>query len=138
VAAQVLEIPAADLVIEDGQIFARANPARKLAISDVAMGYLLPEGAIGGPVIGRGSFIPAGITGLDKETGQGDCPAPFWTYGTQVADIEVDTKTGEITVLKVTAAYEVGKVINPAMCKGQVRAALSRDWGRRCTNTRPQ
>jgi CO/xanthine dehydrogenase Mo-binding subunit len=129
VAAQVLEIPAADLVIEDGQIFARANPARKLAISDVAMGYLLPEGAIGGPVIGRGSFIPAGITGLDKETGQGDCPAPFWTYGTQVADIEVDTKTGEITVLKVTAAYEVGKVINPAMCKGQVQGGIVQGLG---------
>jgi len=129
VAAQVLDIPAADLVIEDGQIFARANPARKLAVSDVAMGYLLPEGAIGGPVIGRGSFIPAGITGLDKETGQGDCPAPFWTYGTQVADIELDTGTGEITVHKVTAAYEVGKVINPAMCKGQVQGGIVQGLG---------
>lgn len=129
VAAQVLDIPAAELVIEDGQIFPPSNPARKLAVSDIAMGYLLPEGAIGGPVIGRGSFIPAGITGLDKDTGQGDKPAAFWTYGTQVADIEVDTRTGEITVLKVTAAYEVGKVINPAMAKGQVQGGIVQGLG---------
>jgi CO/xanthine dehydrogenase Mo-binding subunit len=129
VAARVLELPAESLTIEAGNIFPVANPGRKLAVRDVAMGYLLPEGAIGGPVIGRGAFIPAGLTGLDKETGQGECPAPFWTYGTQVADIEVDTQTGEITVLKVTAAYEVGKIINPAMCKGQVQGGIVQGLG---------
>lgn len=129
VAARVLDLPVDSLVIENGNIFPAANPGRKLAVSDIAMGYLLPEGAIGGPVIGRGAFIPAGMTGLDKETGQGERPAPFWTYGTQVADIEVDTKTGEITVLKVTAAYEVGKIINPAMCKGQVQGGIVQGLG---------
>ncbi len=129
VAAQVLAVPAEDLAIADGQIYVTAAPARKIAVKDIAMGYLLPEGAIGGPVIGRGAFIPAGITGLDRETGQGDCPAPFWTYGTQIADIEVDVKTGEITVLKVTAAYEIGKIINPAMAKGQVQGGIVQGLG---------
>ncbi|HWQ60676.1 MAG TPA: xanthine dehydrogenase family protein molybdopterin-binding subunit, partial [Negativicutes bacterium] len=129
VAARVLAVPAEDLAIADGQIYVSSAPVRNLAVSDVAMGYLLPEGAIGGPVIGRGAFIPAGITGLDRETGQGDCPAPFWTYGTQVADIEVDVKTGEITVLKVTAAYEIGKIINPAMATGQVQGGIVQGLG---------
>lgn len=129
VAAQVLGVPAEDLAIADGYVYASADSARKLAVKDIAMGYLLPEGAIGGPVIGRGAFIPAGITGLDRETGQGDCPAPFWTYGTQVADIEVDVRTGEITVLKVTAAYEIGKIINPAMAKGQVQGGIVQGLG---------
>ncbi len=129
IAARVLAVPAEDLAIADGQIHVVADPTRKLAVSDVAMGYLLPEGAIGGPVIGRGSFIPAGITGLDRETGQGECPAPFWTYGTQVADIEVDVTTGEITVLKVTAAYEIGKIINPAMAVGQVQGGIVQGLG---------
>jgi len=129
VAEQVLAVPAAELAIEAGQIFPRTDPSRALAVSDIAMGYLLPGGAIGGPVIGRGAFIPAGITGLDQETGQGERPAPFWTYGTQVADVEVDTRTGEITVLKVTAAYEVGKVINPAMAEGQVQGGIVQGLG---------
>lgn len=129
VAARVLDAPADALAIEGGAVFVAADPARRLAVSDIAMGYLLPDGAVGGPVIGRGAFVPAGITGLDKESGQGERPAPFWTYGTQVADIEVDTRTGEITVLKVTAAYEVGKVVNPAMCEGQVQGGIVQGLG---------
>jgi CO/xanthine dehydrogenase Mo-binding subunit len=124
VASQVFSIEAQSLSIKNGYVYPVYDEQKKLALKEIAMGYLLPNGAIGGPVIGRGSFIPSGITGLDKETGQGERPAPFWTFGTQVADIEVDTQTGEITVLKVTAAYEVGKVINPELCKGQVQGGI--------------
>lgn len=116
---------AIDLIdIKDGYIFSKFNPFKKLPLSDIVMGYLMPNGAVGGPVIGRGAFIPSGLTGLDQETGQGERPAVFFTFGTQAADIEVDTQTGEIKVLKVTAAYEVGKVVNPALCKGQVQGGI--------------
>ncbi|WP_066238338.1 xanthine dehydrogenase family protein molybdopterin-binding subunit [Anaerosporomusa subterranea] len=116
---------AVDLVdIKEGFIFSKFNPANKLPLSDIVMGYLMPNGAVGGPVIGRGAFIPSGLTGLDRETGQGERPAVFFTFGTQAADIEVDTLTGEIKVLKVSAAYEVGKVVNPALCKAQVQGGI--------------
>lgn len=129
VAAQIFGVDSSAVSIEDGFAFPTYEPGRKLPVADMAMGYLLPHGAIGGPVIGRGSFIPAGITGLDEETGQGERPAVFYTFGTQVADIEVDIQTGEIKVLKVTAAYEVGKVINPEMCKAQVQGGIVQGLG---------
>jgi CO/xanthine dehydrogenase Mo-binding subunit len=92
------------------------------------MGYLTEKGAIGAPVVGRGKFVPSGLTGLDKETGQekdgGRGPAPFYTFGTQVTDIEMDTETGGITVKRITGAYEVGKVINREMCIAQVQGGI--------------
>ncbi len=55
----------------------------------------------------------------DEEAGQGN---PYFTYvyGCQVAEVEVDTATGQIEILKITAAHEVGKSINPACLKGQI------------------
>jgi len=37
-----------------------------------------------------------------------------------VAEVEVDTETGEVKVLKLVQAFEVGKAINPLLCKGQI------------------
>lgn len=124
VAAQIFCVEPEGVDINNGFAFPVHNPIKRISVADIVMGYLSPNGAIGGPVIGRGFFIPPGITGLDRETGQGEHPAPFWTYGTQIADIEVDTDTGEITVIKVTAAYEVGTVINPALCTGQIQGGI--------------
>ena len=55
----------------------------------------------------------------DEETGQG---APYFTYvyGCQIAEVEVDTGTGQIDVLNMSAAHDVGKAINPANVKGQI------------------
>jgi CO/xanthine dehydrogenase Mo-binding subunit len=84
------------------------------------MGYMFPNGnAIGGPVIGRGSYVAEGLTNLDPETGQG-LPALNWTYGAHAVDIEIDPATGEIDILKIASAFDVGKVINEDLCRGQV------------------
>jgi CO/xanthine dehydrogenase Mo-binding subunit len=128
VGAQVLGVKLEDVDIKNGFAYEKNNPGHRIAVADIAMGFLTDKGAIGAPVIGRGQFVPEGLTGLDKETGQvvggGKGPAPFYTFGTQVADIEVDTETGEITVKKITAAYEVGQVINREMCVGQVQGGI--------------
>lgn len=115
--------------LKDGFACLKYQSDKKIAIKEIAVGYILPNGAIGGPVVGKGSFIPSGVTGLDRETGQGERPGAFWTFGTQVVDIEVDKNTGDIEVLKVTAAYEVGKVIHPELCKGQVHGGIIQGLG---------
>ena len=124
----VLGVAADSVELRDGFAYEKNNPDNRVAVKDIAMGVLLPQGAVGAPVVGRGQFIPAGLTGLDPETGQetegGKGPAPFYTFGAQVADIEVDTETGEIVVKKITAAYEVGRVINQAMCVAQVQGGI--------------
>ena len=128
VGAAVLGAGRSQVAIKDGFVYEKTNPESKVAVTDIAMGTLTAKGAVGAPVIGRGQFIPEGLTGLDPETGQetegGKGPAPFYTFGTQTADIEVDVETGKIVVNKITAAYEVGQVINQAMCIGQVQGGI--------------
>ena len=55
----------------------------------------------------------------DEEKGEGD---PYFTYvyGCDVAEVEVDTETGRVNVLKVWADHDVGKAINPAAVRGQI------------------
>ena len=64
----------------------------------------------------------------DEEKGQG---RPYFTYvyGCQIAELEVDTATGEIDVLKISAAHDVGKAINPANVRGQIYGGVMMGLG---------
>ncbi|HDS29279.1 MAG TPA: xanthine dehydrogenase family protein molybdopterin-binding subunit, partial [Candidatus Acetothermia bacterium] len=84
--------------------------------------------SIGGPVIGHGRCIATGLTHLDPDTGQG-LPAQFWTYGAHAVEIEVDTSTGEIEILKIVTAIDAGKVLNPLLCRGQVAGGVVQGIG---------
>ncbi len=79
-------------------------------------------------MIGHGRYIATGLTHLDLETGQGR-PAQFWTYGAHAVEIEVDTETGEVEVLKVATALDAGKVLNPLQCRGQVVGGVVQGLG---------
>jgi len=68
--------------------------------------------------IGSGWFNPP-TTGLDPATGAGD-PYGSYAFATQVAEVEVDTGTGEVRVLQIVAAHDVGKIINRMYCEGQI------------------
>ncbi len=57
-----------------------------------------------------GTYIADGLTNLDPETGQ--VPCLVWTFGAHAVDIEIDVETGNIDVLKVVSAFDVGQVIN--------------------------
>jgi CO/xanthine dehydrogenase Mo-binding subunit len=120
VAAQALGVEKGALETGDGRVFVREAPERGLDYKQIVMGYMFPNGnSIGGPVIGRGSYVAEGLTNLDLETGQG-LPALNWTYGAHAVDIEVDTATGEIDILRIVSAFDVGMVINEDLCRGQV------------------
>ncbi len=120
VAAEALNVKPDALEVKDGVVFVKEDPLLALDYTDVVMGYKFDNGnSIGGPVIGRGSYIAEGLTNLDPETGQG-LPALNWTYGAHAVEIEVDTRTGDIEILKLVSAFDVGKVINEDLCRGQV------------------
>src|SRR5512138_3639037 len=90
--------------------------------------YGLPKpdgsGWSGGPIIGRGSFMPNDVTGLDPETGQGDQAVVHYTTGAQAVELEVDLDTGRIEIIKGAAAFDVGRAINPDMVKAQMEGGL--------------
>lgn len=64
----------------------------------------------------------------DEETGHGD--AYFtWVYGCQAVEIEVEPRTGRVTLLNLVAAHDVGRAINPHMVKGQFFGGLATGAG---------
>ena len=65
---------------------------------------------------------------VDPVTNQGDAYS-MYIYATQVADVEVDTETGEVTVIRVCAAHDVGKAINPMLVEQQIEGAVTQGMG---------
>jgi len=64
----------------------------------------------------------------DFEKGYGNISATY-AFGTQGAEVEVDTETGEVKILRMAAAHDVGKVLNPPGLKGQIYGALAQGIG---------
>jgi CO/xanthine dehydrogenase Mo-binding subunit len=71
------------------------------------------------PVMGHGYFVPSGLQNPDAETGQGNAAAD-WTFGCAGAEVAVDTRTGEITVLRLINVIDAGTIINPHNAREQV------------------
>jgi CO/xanthine dehydrogenase Mo-binding subunit len=129
VAAQVLHAPVEQLECGDGKVWVRGRPERALDYSQIVLGYTYPDGtSIGGPVLGKGRYIAQGLTNLDPETGQG-LPALNWTYGAHAVELELDTDTGHVRVLKFASAFDVGKVLNRQQCKTQVVGGVVQGLG---------
>ncbi len=129
VAAQALRASAIDLEHDDERVYVRHDPEQSVTFRQLAVGYPFPDGrSIGGPLIGVGRYIAQGLTNLDKETGQG-LPALDWTYGAHGVIVEVHPETGEYNVLKVASVFDVGKVINPEVVRGQAIGGMIQGLG---------
>ena len=129
IASLALSLPVEDIVCRDGYAFPKAEPNRRLPYASLSLGYTFPNGnSVGGPVIGRGRTIARGLTHLDPDTGQG-LPAQFWTYGAHAVELEVDTHTGEVTIVRIATALDAGKVLNPMLCRGQVIGGVIQGLG---------
>ncbi|GFP41473.1 hypothetical protein HKBW3C_00598, partial [Candidatus Hakubella thermalkaliphila] len=115
-----------DLYLEDGQVICFTNPALRVELKSVVInGVRMPDGRLeGGPIMGRGMFVPPDVTGVDPETGQGDKPVVHFTTGAQAVEVEVDVETGVVKVLRGAAAFDVGKAINPLLVKRQMEGGL--------------
>jgi CO/xanthine dehydrogenase Mo-binding subunit len=132
-AAQLLGMPENALTIADGRVFVAREPERGLSLDQVATCGILPDGrGIRGPILGYGYYTAEGLTNLDPETGQG-LPALVWTFGAQGAEVEVDPETGEVRVLKVVTALDVGKALNPLLVKGQIYGGTVQALGQALT-----
>ena len=64
----------------------------------------------------------------DWEKGMGNMSSTY-VYGTQGAEVEVDTETGEVKILRLAAVHDVGRVLNPQALKGQMYGALAQGVG---------
>ncbi len=67
----------------------------------------------------------ASVPTTDYAPATGEClPHLSYSYGAQAADVEVDVETGEVEILRLCAATDVGKVIHPANVFGQVAGGV--------------
>jgi CO/xanthine dehydrogenase Mo-binding subunit len=126
IVAEAWEESPEDLDIVNGVVISfkseREIPLKELVI------YGLPkpdgQGWRGGPVVGRGNFMPTYVTGLDKETGQGERAVVHYTTGAQAVELEVDLDTGQIEILRGVSTFDVGKAINPELVKAQMEGGF--------------
>ena len=96
------------------------NGEHSILLSD-----LLPR-TKGDVLVGEGTFDPP-TTKLD-ENGQG---SPYATYGfgAHIAEVEVDLKLGTTRVLRLAAAHDVGKTVNPTQVEGQIQGGVAQGLG---------
>ena len=77
--------------------------------------------------LGHGWFNPD-TTGLNPDTGQGR-PYATYAFATQIAEVAVDTESGEIEVIRIVAAHDVGQAINPVNIEGQIEGGCTMGLG---------
>ncbi|MCW5774269.1 MAG: xanthine dehydrogenase family protein, partial [Rhodospirillaceae bacterium] len=111
----------ATIDIDAGTLAIRDGDARRLV--DLAA---LPADANGDVLAGEGTFDPP-TQKLDAN-GQG---VPYATYGfaAQIAEVEVDTELGTVKVLRIAAAHDVGRAVNPTQVEGQVHGGVAQGLG---------
>jgi len=128
-ASQLLKVPKEKLKVADEKVFVRDKPENNIPLANLATAGVFPDGrGIGGPVLGYGVYTAEKLTNLDPETGQG-FPSLVWTFGAQGAEVEVDVETGDVRVLKIVSAFDVGKTINPLLVKGQIYGGIVQGIG---------
>jgi len=86
----------------------------------------LPLDEHGYVITAEETFDPP-ITPLD-ENGQGN-PYAVFGFGAHLAEVEVDTELGTVRVLRVTAAHDVGRAINPTLIEGQIEGGVAQGLG---------
>ncbi len=115
-AAEELEAAVDDLVLDGrGGIHVAGSPDRRRDIADLASRAQFQYGRT---ISGRGAYMKP-KSDVDPETGAMD-PDSTQAYACTVAEVEVDTETGEVAVLSIRSAYEVGRQVNPTLVHGQI------------------
>ena len=122
--AQTVEAKPADMEIKDGRIFVKGSLEEGLSVKEAIRAHY----GKGLPLSGRGRFVDDIPRDLDPATGYGDT-FPVYSYSCIVATVKVNPKTGDITVLRLVSANDLGQVINRLGAEGQVEGALLQGLG---------
>ncbi|TWJ14185.1 xanthine dehydrogenase family protein molybdopterin-binding subunit [Geobacter argillaceus] len=121
VAAELLKADPDTIEFRDRKVFVREAPERLLRFRDLAR-QTVAWGS-GTTVIGQGSWGQS-IPPLNFETGEGDAGGAY-SFGTQAAWVEVDTRTGKVTVPRMVVAHDLGFALNPLAVEGQHEGSIA-------------
>jgi CO/xanthine dehydrogenase Mo-binding subunit len=124
-ASPMLEGKKGDLAFADGKVFLKDHPGMALPLGEVVRRKLGADGTVRGDA----SYTYELAKDLDLETGHSDNASAFYMYATQAAEVAVDEETGRVRVLRMSAAHDVGKAINPLNCAAQIEGGLAMGIG---------
>ncbi len=110
-----IQFGAAELVVDDGGVVHRVDLSR-----------MAPNHADGSVLNGHGTFDPP-TEPLDAN-GQG-LPYATYGFGAHIAEVEVDVELGVVRVLRIAAAHDVGRAINPIQVEGQIHGGIAQGLG---------
>ena len=108
--ALIWETSAEQIDFADGAFSHRANPEQQFSFKELAARLL----ETGGPVIGSATVSPKGV-------------GP--SFSTHLVDVEVDTETGKVDILRYTTFTDVGKAIHPSYVEGQIQGGVVQGIG---------
>jgi CO/xanthine dehydrogenase Mo-binding subunit len=121
-AAPLLDAGPGDLAIRDAQVHVKGDLGRALSIAQVLSQHFGPSGT----VLGRGFYFPT----MPKRSAEYYSRyMVYWLLGANGAEVEVNTTTGQVTVLKLWGAYDTGKAIHPVNCEGQIQGGAAMGLG---------
>lgn len=115
-AARLLETTPDQVTIKNGYAFAAEHPARRITWRKLVQAALAESQSLSAERI----YTPPPTAPLGQP---GDMHFAFG-YTTQAAEVEVDLDSGEVKVLRVIAAHDVGKAINPLAVQGQIEGGV--------------
>ncbi len=116
VAAELLDLPAIRLSLENDRVIALDTPDRSVSLAEVAQEF--NRMGMSRRVAGYFDISPAFPEQTRPEY------VPLFITGAHLADVCVDMETGIVQVLRVVAAHDVGHAINPMDAAGQVEGAV--------------
>jgi xanthine dehydrogenase molybdenum-binding subunit len=122
--AKYLGVEKKDLVLGHGKVSSESDPTKEVKIGKLLRKAHFKED---GTVITTEAFYDPPTVMQDKEF-RGNISATY-NFGVQAADVEVDTLTGKVKVLKMVSAQEVGKAINPMLIEGQMEGGMLQGIG---------
>ena len=115
-AAEELEVDARDLVTDGkGNIHVKGAPAKTITTGEACAAAQFRQGRT---VSGRGIFLIP-LSPVDPDTGE-MTPVSCFAHAALIVDLEVDDETGELTVLEMNSAYELGRALNPRLVEQQL------------------
>jgi 4-hydroxybenzoyl-CoA reductase subunit alpha len=115
VAAEVLGGEKEEVEFKKESVFLKGRPEKAIPFRKLChLTYTYGHGQV---IVGEGHWSQE-IDMPNWETGEGDL-AGTYTFGTQVAEVEVDRLTGKIKLNKMVVAHDLGYAINPLACEGQ-------------------
>jgi len=122
VMADLWDVDPASIRTANGEVWAE-NTNHRMSM-DKAVACCKQRGVV---PVGSASF-GTDTTGLAPDDGAGR-PWQAYVFGTQVAEVEVDTVTGEVQVLGIWAAHDVGRAVNPKGVEGQIEGGIVQALG---------